>query len=90
MSNVIRTKSGHILTKADIERIAEEAERGYDPDTLVPRYIGRPSLGETGVSPRVQFRIDAELYRKVRDKAAREHRSLSAVGRKLFEEYVAS
>ena len=29
----VRTKSGTILTEADIERFAREAERGYDLDS---------------------------------------------------------
>jgi hypothetical protein len=34
-----RTKSGKLLTHEDVERLAEEAERGYDPKTLKPRRL---------------------------------------------------
>ncbi len=84
----MKTKSGRVLTAADIEALAAEAERGYDLTKAKRRRVGRPSLGR-GTSPRVQFRLEAELYKKAQAKAAVDGRSLSAVGRELFERYVA-
>jgi hypothetical protein len=34
-------RSGRVLTDADRERMADEAERGHDPATLTPRVIRR-------------------------------------------------
>lgn len=34
---VLRTRSGRVLTEADIDALADEAERGYDPATFRPR-----------------------------------------------------
>jgi hypothetical protein len=43
MARTITTKSGHTLTEADVERLADEAERGYDLSTWV-HTRGRPPL----------------------------------------------
>jgi hypothetical protein len=37
LEEVFATKSGHVLIEADEERIADEAEGGYDPATMTPR-----------------------------------------------------
>ena len=39
-----RTKTGRVLTDADIEALADEAERGYDVERLAKR-PGRPRMG---------------------------------------------
>jgi hypothetical protein len=86
-----RTRSGRLVTEADVERLVEEIESDdFDISTWVARPVGRPPLGSNGPAPRVQFRIDADLYRRVRDKAAREHRTISAIARQLFEKYATS
>jgi hypothetical protein len=33
----LRTKTGRVLTDADIERLADEAEKGYDVDKIIER-----------------------------------------------------
>lgn len=35
------TKSGHVLTEADIEKLAAEAEAGYDPAQVTNIRLGR-------------------------------------------------
>ena len=39
-----KTKTGKVLTDADIETLADEAERGYDVEVLKTRRRGRPML----------------------------------------------
>ena len=39
-----RTKSGRVLTNADIEALADEAEQGYDVEHLAKK-TGRPRMG---------------------------------------------
>lgn len=39
--DVFVTKSGKVLTDADIQALADEAERGYDPDTIGPNQVRR-------------------------------------------------
>lgn len=34
---VLRTKTGRVLTDEEIQALADEAERGYDPADFVPR-----------------------------------------------------
>lgn len=83
----MKTKSGRVLTERDLDDLAQEAEAGYNLTKAKPRQVGRPSLSH-GTSPRVQFRIEPELYRRAKEKAASESRSLSDVGRELFTDYV--
>ena len=50
------SKSGVPLTDELIEKLADEAERGYDLSRA--RRVGRPSLGRgSGASPRVNVRM---------------------------------
>ena len=85
----MRTKSGRALTNRDLEELAGEAETGFDIAKAKRRRVGRPSLSR-GTSPRVQFRIEADVFEQAKKKAASESRSLSDVGRELFSEYVAT
>jgi predicted HicB family RNase H-like nuclease len=89
MEPIVRTKSGHTLTEADIEAIADEFERGVDLSTWVHR-PGRPPL-ERGLdepSPRIAVRVPASLHRRVTSQAAAEGRSVSEVVRDLLDNYV--
>ena len=89
MARTVITKSGHTLTEADVERLADEAERGYDLSTWVHRRA-RPPL-EPGLdepSPRIAVRMPASLHRRVTSQAAAEGRSVSEVVRGLLEDYV--
>lgn len=85
----MRTKSGRPLTDRDLEELTREAEIGYDLTKATRRRVGRPSLSG-GTSPRVQFRIEANVFEEAKKKAASESRSLSDVGRELFSQYVAT
>lgn len=39
---IYRTQSGKILTDADFERLADEAEKGYDVDAILQRRSSKP------------------------------------------------
>jgi hypothetical protein len=56
------TTSGQPITDADVQRLAEEAERGYDVDALIARRNkrGRPALGSAPASVE-SVRLDPEL-----------------------------
>ncbi|MGD0248269.1 MAG: ribbon-helix-helix protein, CopG family [Candidatus Limnocylindrales bacterium] len=85
----VKTKSRRNLSEADLERLAEEAERGFDLSTWKPR-PGRPSLGAAAAgehSPRIEARVPEPLHRRVVARAAKEGRSVSAVVRQLLEDY---
>lgn len=83
----VTTKSGRVLTAADLERMADEAERGFDPSTF-RHSRGRPAL-EAGASdsPRIAVRLPQSLHRRVATRAAEEGRSVSEVVRDLLEGY---
>lgn len=82
------TKGGTVLTDEEAERLAEEAEAGYD--LTQARRVGRPALGETKPSPQVTFRAPAELRAKAEERAAREGKTVSQLAREAFEHYLAS
>jgi Ribbon-helix-helix protein, copG family. len=88
MARTLITKSGRTLTEADIERLADEAERGFDLSTWEPR-PGRPRLepSATEHSPRIAVRVPESLHRRVRSRAAGEGQTVSRVVRRLLEEY---
>lgn len=82
------TASGEVLTDEDIEALADEAERGYDLSRAKRVRIGRPALGESGSSPRVQIRVDPQLAEALKARARKEHRSVSEIARTALREYV--
>jgi hypothetical protein len=84
----VETKSGRVLSDADLDLLAESAEQGFDLSSWRPR-PGRPSLDATaeGNSPRVEVRVPAALRDRVRKRAAADGRNLSDVLRELLEAY---
>jgi hypothetical protein len=85
------TRSGTVLTEELAEQWAEEIEKNPpDPSTLKRRYVGRPSLGAAGHSPRVSFRVPPDLYKAAWARADKEGRSLSDLAREAFNRYMDS
>ena len=78
------------ITDTDIEAMADEAERGYDVDTLLHRRRGgRPPLGSAAATVE-SVRLDPELKRALLLRAAQEHVSVSEVIRRAIGEYLQS
>jgi hypothetical protein len=85
------TRSGTVLTEELAEQWAEEIEKNPpDPSKLKRRYVGRPSLGPAGHSPRVSFRVPPDLYKAAWARADKEGRSLSDLAREAFNRYMDS
>ena len=85
------TRSGAVLTEEIAEQMAEEIERNPpDPAKLERRYVGRPSLGGGGHSPRVSFRVPPVLFKTAWARADKEGRSLSDLAREAFSRYMDS
>lgn len=85
------TRSGTVITEEIAEQMAEEFEReGFDPSKVERRYVGRPSLGPAGHSPRVSFRVPPDLYKAAWARADKEGRSLSDIAREAFNRYMDS
>ena len=81
-------KDGKPITPADVEMMADEAERGYDVDTIVRRRRGgRPPLGSAAASVE-SVRLDPELKRALLIRAGQEHISVSEVIRRAIGEYL--
>jgi hypothetical protein len=84
-----RTKSGKVITEADLERYAAEAEAGYDVDELIRRRgkRGRPALG-SGPASVESVRLDPELRQALASRAEAEGTSTSEVIRQALREYL--
>jgi len=83
------TRSGTVITEELAEQWAEEFEKEPpDPSTLKRRYVGRPSLGAAGLSPRVSFRVPPDLHKAAWARADKEGRSLSELAREAFDRYM--
>ncbi len=81
------TKQGTVLTEAEIQRLADEADAGYD--LTKARRAGRPSLdGSRKHSPHISFRTPAELRAKAEQRAAKEGKTVSQLAREAFEKYL--
>ncbi|WP_226337977.1 ribbon-helix-helix domain-containing protein [Arthrobacter sp. UM1] len=78
--------NGTPVTDEMIQKWAEEAEHGYDPEQVRKR--GRKPLG-TGGTRIVPVRIDAALLAAVDERAAREHLTRSGAIRAALYSYTA-
>ena len=83
------TESGKEIDDEMIERLADEAEAGFDVDELIVRRgkRGRPSLG-IGESAVESFRLDAELRNALAARAEAEGVPVSEVLRRAVREYL--
>lgn len=83
------TASGKVLTEAELEDLADEAERGYDVDRLSHRRRGgRPLLG-SGPAVVVPVRLDPELKEAVEARAGAESTSVSEIVREALRRFLA-
>ena len=84
-----KTMSGKVLTGADIERMADEAERGYDVDGLRarPRGRGRPMIGEAP-SEVVPVRLDPALRQAVEARAEADDTTASDIIRQALRKFL--
>ena len=83
----VKTRTGRVLSDAEIEALADQAESGYDVEQLKTRRRGRPMLG-SGPSEIVPVRLDPELKRAVDARAEAEHRSASDIIREALRRYL--
>ena len=91
-NRVVKLTSGRKLDKALIDKLASEADRGYDLSNarrLILRE-GRPARDEPGgESPRVASRVPQSVYRAIRRRASGEGLTVSQVIRALLAGYAA-
>lgn len=82
-----RTKSGKVLTGSEIKKMADEAEGGYDVESLKQRRRGRPSLG-SGPAEVVPVRLDPDLREAVEARAEAEGMTTSEIIRRALRNYL--
>jgi len=83
------TRDGTVITEELAEQWADDFEKNPpDLSTWKRRYVGRPSLGPKGHSPRVSFRVPPDLYKAAWARADKEGRSLSDLAREAFNRYM--
>jgi hypothetical protein len=81
------TKTGKVPTDADIEAMADEAERGYDVAELKTRRRCRPMLG-TAPAEVVPVRLDPDLKQAVEARAQAEHTTTSEIIREALRRFL--
>lgn len=83
------TRSGRPITDADVQRLAEEAERGYDVDVLAARRNkrGRPALGSAPASVE-SVRLDPDLRDQLTARAQADGTTPSEVIRQALRDYL--
>ncbi len=81
------TKTGRVLSDADIEALADEAERGYDVEDLKRRRRGRPMLGSAPAEV-VPVRLDPKLKRAVETRAKNAETTVSEIIREALRRFL--
>jgi hypothetical protein len=91
MTDPTRPTRPHTLTDEDIQRLADEAEAGYDVDELVARRgkRGRPALG-SGPSSVESVRLDPELRDELALRAEADGISTSELIRRALRDYLSA
>ena len=83
------TASGRLITDAEVEALAAEAEAGYDVDELLARRPkrGRPALGSSPASVE-SVRLDPELRRELLERARADGTTTSEVIREALRRFL--
>jgi Ribbon-helix-helix protein, copG family len=84
-----RTKTGKVLTDADIETLATEVERDYDVASLTTLRRGRPTMGSAAAQV-VPVRLDPELKKAVEARARRDRTTTSEIIREAIRSFLES
>lgn len=82
-----KTASGVPITDDLVEKLATEAEVGYDVDETRRRRVGRPPLGATAASVE-SVRLEPELQEALAQRAQRDRETTSSVIRKALRQYL--
>lgn len=83
-----RMKTGRVLTDAEMQALADEAERGYDVDDLVKK-PGGPRMGSAPAVV-VPVRLHAEMHGAVTALAEAEQTSVSELVRDALSDYLST
>ena len=81
------TASGVPITDALVERLAHNADAGYDVEETLRRRGGRPTLG-SGPASVESVRLEPELRDALLKRAEEDHETTSSVLRKALRKYL--
>ena len=84
---ILGTSGGQAITQTDVERMADEAERGYSGAQLRHVGRGRPALGD-GPARAIQARLDPELHAALERRARADQKTSSEIVREALHEYL--
>jgi hypothetical protein len=82
-----RTSSGVPITDDLINKLASDAEAGYDVEKILRRRGGRPPIGSAAASVE-SVRLDPELQQALASRAERDHETASSLIRKALRQYL--
>jgi len=82
-----KTASGVDVTDELVDKLAKEAEAGYDVDEILRRRRGRPTIG-SGPATVESVRLDPELRQALSQRAQRDDEATSLVIRKALRQYL--
>ncbi len=82
-----RTESGRVLTDADIEAMADEAERGYEVAMLKAGRRSRPVIG-SAPDDLFPVRLDPDLRHALSARAEAEHTTTNEIIRKALRQFL--
>jgi hypothetical protein len=82
-----KTASGVPITDELVDKLAKEAEAGYDADATLRRRGGRPPIGSAAASVE-SVRLEPELREALAERAERDRETTSAVIRKALRQYL--
>lgn len=82
------TTRGTLITDEFADEVAREAEAGYDLSTA--KRVGRRPLAGSGGgrSPRLNFRVTADVFERTTQRAEREGKTISQVAREALEAHI--
>lgn len=86
---ILGVSGGLAINQADVERMADEAERGFSNTQLRHIGRGRPTLGD-GPAKAVQARLDPELHAALERRAKADHKTSSEIVREALHEYLSA
>lgn len=81
------TINGQPITDTTIDTLVADAEAGFPNATIRP--VGRPRTVGTKRAETITVRLDPDQLQAVRQRAAHEHTSASAILRRALDEYLA-
>jgi hypothetical protein len=82
-----KTAGGKEITDELVEKLAEEAEAGYDVEETLRRRVGRPPIGSAPATVE-SVRLEPELREALAERAKRDHETTSSVIRKALRSYL--